>query len=165
LDSVTIRQARPEDAQALADLLTQLGYPTDAARVPERLENVHARPGTVVLVAEHRGRPVGVVTVHLFAAMHTSYPAAWLTALVVDESARGKGVGSALVRHAEQWAIQQGARSLSLTSALRRKEAHEFYKSRDYQHTGVRLVKILVPDQTASSSPSATEVSPTHQPN
>jgi predicted N-acetyltransferase YhbS len=165
LDSITIRQARPEDAPALGDLLTQLGYPTDAAQIPDRLEKIHARPGTTVLVAEHGGRVVGVVTVHLFSAMHTSEPAAWLTALVVDESVRGKGVGSALVQRAEQWAIQQGARTLSLTSALRRKEAHEFYKSRDYEHTGVRLVKLLVPDRSASTSASATQLSPTNQRN
>lgn len=163
MDSVTIRQARPEDAAALGDLLSQLGYPTDAAEIPGRLERVHARPGTTVLVAEHRGRPVGVVTVHLFPAMHSNEPNAWLTALVVDESMRGKGVGSALVERAEQWAIQQGARHLALTSALRRKEAHEFYKRRDYEHTGVRLVKVFSPDSSPSNSVSAAALSPTNR--
>ena len=165
MDSITIREARPDDAPALAELLTQLGYPTDAAHIPERLENVHARPGTTVLVAEHLGRVVGVVTVHLFAAMHSDDPAAWLTALVVDASARGKGVGSALVARAEQWAIEHGAHNLALTSALRRKEAHEFYKRRDYEHTGVRLVKNLAPGHTPSTSTSAAELSPTNQRN
>lgn len=127
----------------MAGLLTQLGYPTDAEHIPDRLDNVHARPGTVVLIAEHVGRPVGVVTVHLFSAMHCDEPAAWLTALVVDESVRGMGVGSALVQRAENWAVQHGARSIALTSALHRKEAHEFYKRRDYEHTGVRLAKKL----------------------
>ena len=163
MDSLTIRQARPEDAPALGDLLTQLGYPTDAAEIPARLEKVHARPGTTVLVAEHHGRTVGVVTVHLFAAMHSNEPAAWLTALVVDQSMRGKGVGSALVEHAERWAMQQGAHNLALTSALRRKEAHEFYKRRDYEHTGVRLVKTLSPDGSPSNSASASELSPNNQ--
>jgi GNAT superfamily N-acetyltransferase len=165
LDSVTIRQARPEDAPALGDLLTQLGYPTDAAEIPRRLEKVHARPGTTVLVAEHQGRAVGVVTVHLFSAMHANEPAAWLTALVVDQSVRGKGVGSALVEHAEQWAIQQGARNLALTSALYRKEAHEFYKSRDYEHTGVRLVKKLTPDPGPLTAAPTAALSPTNRQN
>ena len=83
--------------------------------------------------------------------------------LVVDQSMRGKGVGSALVEHAERWAMQQGAHNLALTSALRRKEAHEFYKRRDYEHTGVRLVKILSTDGSASNSASAAELSPTNQ--
>jgi len=141
LDSVTIREASRDDAPDLSDLLTQLGYPTDAAQIPDRLDKMLARPGTMVLVAEHRGRAVGMGTVHLFSAMHCDEPAAWLTALVVDESVRGMGVGSALVKRAEELAVEQGALNLALTSALHRKEAHEFYKNRGYEHTGVRLVK------------------------
>jgi GNAT superfamily N-acetyltransferase len=155
MDSISIRPARADDAPALSRLLDQLGYPSEASEIPDRLARMHARPGTVALVAEARGKVVGCVTVHLFAALHNSQPNAWLTALVVDETARGKGVGSALVSHAEDWAIEHGARQIALTSALRRKEAHEFYKTRDYEHTGVRLVKALAQDSgraTASQS-------------
>ena len=76
--------------------------------------------------------------------MHADEPAAWLTALVVEEEARGQGVGSALVARAEEWAIKHGALRISLTSALHRESAHEFYKARDYEHTGVRLTKVFV---------------------
>jgi GNAT superfamily N-acetyltransferase len=144
MNSVRIRPARADDASALSRLLGQLGYPSDADEIPDRLARLHSRPGTIALVAEDRGHVVGCVTVHLFSALHTSSPNAWLTALVVDEIARGKGVGSALLKRAEEWAIEHGAPRIALTSALRRKEAHEFYKTRDYEHTGVRLAKTLV---------------------
>lgn len=145
MDSLRIRQAAPDDAAALGRLLGQLGYPTNAAEVPNRLENVHARPGTTVLVAEgESGDVVGVVTIHLFHTLHTNEPAAWLTAVVVDENSRGQGVGSALVARAEEWAAEHGALRLSLTSALHREKAHAFYKARDYEHTGVRLTKVFV---------------------
>jgi len=147
-DSLEIRLATADDAPALGRLLTQLGYPTEAAEIPDRLEKLYARPGTVALAAEVGGKVVGCVTVHLFQALHTSEPTAWLTAVVVDEDVRGKGVGSALVRRAEEWAMQHGAHRISLTSALRRKEAHEFYKARDYEHTGVRMTKIFTPHPT-----------------
>ena len=145
MDSLRIRTATSEDAPTISRLLDQLGYPNNAAAIPERIDKLHARPGTAVLVAEDdRGELLGMVTVHLFQALHADEPAAWLTAVVVEESARGQGVGSALVRHAEDWAIKHGALRISLTSALRRKEAHEFYKARDYRHTGVRLTKVFV---------------------
>ncbi|HEX6628644.1 MAG TPA: GNAT family N-acetyltransferase [Gemmatimonadaceae bacterium] len=144
MDAITIRPAVANDAAAIARLLDQLGYPSDAGEIPQRLERMRDHPGTTVFVAERRGEPVGVVTVHLVPSLHTSDPVAWLTALVVEESARGTGVGSALVNRAEAWAKRNGATHISLTSHLRRKEAHEFYKTRDYQHTGVRLVKDLV---------------------
>jgi GNAT superfamily N-acetyltransferase len=145
MDSPRIRPAGLGDAPTLARLLDQLGYPADAAEIPERIEKMSAHPGTTVLIAEDEtGEAVGMVTVHLFPAIHTSEPAAWLTAVVVDEKARGQGVGSALLKHAEDWAIGHGALRISLTSALHREAAHDFYKARDYEHTGVRLTKIFV---------------------
>jgi GNAT superfamily N-acetyltransferase len=145
MDSLRFRPAAPGDAATLGRLLEQLGYPTDAAEIPARIEKLHARPGTMVIVAEdERGELLGVVTVHLFQSIHSSEPAAWLTSLVVEEQARGQGVGSALVARAEEWAIQHGALRISLTSALHRERAHEFYKTRDYEHTGVRLTKVFV---------------------
>jgi len=103
-----IRTATSADAAALSRLLGQLGYPTDPAEIPQRIEKLYARPGTTVLVAEGgQGDVVGVVTVHLFQTMHASEPVAWLTTLVVDEKARGQGIGSTLVMRAEAWAIRR----------------------------------------------------------
>ena len=110
MDSPTIRPAVSGDAATIGRLLEQLGYPTNAAQIPERIEKLHARPGTAVLVAENEhGELVGVVTVHLL-----------------------------------DWATKHGALRIALTSALHRESAHEFYKARDYEHTGVRLTKVFV---------------------
>jgi N-acetylglutamate synthase-like GNAT family acetyltransferase len=148
------RPARPEDAPALSRLLGQLGYPTDAAEIPRRLDKMALRPGTTVIVAEEAGQVIGCVTVHLFYSLHTSEPTAWLTAVVVDETARGRGVGTEMVKRAEVWAIQNGALRISLTSALRRTEAHDFYKQHGYEHTGVRLAKIFANVLTQSAGKS-----------
>src|SRR4051812_33620048 len=145
MDSLRIRPADSRDAAALSRLLSQLGYPTDAGDVPSRLDKLRARPGTTVLVAEDvGGEVIGAVTVHLFDSLHTDLPTAWLTAVVVEETVRGRGVGTLLVERAEDWARQHGARRVALTSALRRTEAHKFYTDRGYEHTGVRLAKELV---------------------
>ena len=132
----------------MSRLLGQLGYPSDSSEIPERLDRLDARPGTSVLVAEDaRGEVVGAITVHLFPALHTNEVVAWLTAVVVEETARGRGVGSALIEYAEEWAIRHGAGRISLTSALHRTRAHQFYKDRGYEQTGVRLAKIFDDDR------------------
>jgi GNAT superfamily N-acetyltransferase len=69
---------------------------------------------------------------------------AWLTTLVVLEDVRGAGVGSALVRHVEQWAARHGAKRLSLTSGIQRRATHEFYQKREYENTGLRFSKDLL---------------------
>src|SRR2546423_5875746 len=164
MKSLRIRPATSDDAPALSRLLGQLGYPTEATEIPARLRRLDARPGTTVLVAEENGEVVGCVTVHLFYSLHTSEPIAWLTAVVVDQAARGKGVGSAMVERAEDWAIEHGALRVALTSALRRKEAHEFYKARNYEHTGVRLAKIFAKSEPRSVPETAAGLSQTSKP-
>ncbi len=152
MDSLRIRQVAREDAAALSRLLGQLGYPAEAADIPDRIDKLHARPGTTVLVAEdENGEVLGVVTIHLFQSIHASEPVAWLTTLVVEERSRGRGIGSALVVRAEEWAINNGARRISLTSGLHREAAHDFYKARHYEHTGVRLTKIFATRSPATS--------------
>src|SRR4051812_16943998 len=149
MDSLRIRPADSRDAAALSRLLGQLGYPTDAGDVPSRLDKLRARPGTTVLVAEDvGGEVIGAVTVHLFDSLHTDLPTAWLTAVVVEETVRSRGVGSAMVQHAETWAREHGARRIALTSALRRTRAHKFYKDLGYDQTGVRLAKEFVASET-----------------
>jgi GNAT superfamily N-acetyltransferase len=97
-----------------------------------------------VFVAETAdGEVIAAVTVHLFQALHTDEPTAWLTAVVVEENARGRGVGAAIVEYAERWAMERGAHRISLTSATRRVRAHEFYRNHGYDQTGVRLAKNL----------------------
>src|SRR3954465_3368721 len=141
--SLRIRAATTDDAVALGSLLGQLGYPTDSGEIPARLEKLYARPGTAGLVAEQDGEIVRAPTVHILPPLHTSDPTAWLTAVVVEEKARGQGIGAVLVEKAEAWAKDHGARRISLTSALHRTRAHKFYKDLSYEHTGVRLAKVF----------------------
>ena len=138
-----LRGPTAQDAERLADLMTQLGYPCEATDIPGRLERLISDPDVLVTVAEHGGRVVGVVTGHFIGSLHKTEPVAMLTALVVLERARGHGVGRLLVAHVEQWARARGATTISLTSALRRVDAHGFYKQLGYEHTGVRLAKAL----------------------
>lgn len=138
-----LRAPTVEDAGDLAALMTQLGYPCDPRDIPARITKLSNDPDVLVTVAEHQGRVVGIVSSHVLNAIHKSEAVAMLTALVVLESARGTGIGRLLVAHVEQWARARGARAISLTTALRRAEAHDFYRKLGYEHTGLRLAKSL----------------------
>ena len=139
-----IRPAVASDAQALSELLTQLGYPSTAPEIAGRLDALAKFPRAVAFVAINGyGEVVGLVTGHLFPSIHDNQLVAWLTTLVVLEDARGAGIGSSLVKHIEEWATQNGARRLAVTSATHREAAHEFYEKRDYERTGVRFGKRL----------------------
>lgn len=143
-DAVTIRPAVPADAPILSELLAQLGYPASVAEIPARLKALAGFRRAAAFVATNGyGEVVGLITAHIFPSIHDNGPVAWLTTLVVLEDARGAGIGSALVRHAERWALEKGAKRLSVTSGIQRQSTHEFYEKRDYQRTGLRFTKHL----------------------
>jgi N-acetylglutamate synthase-like GNAT family acetyltransferase len=140
--ALTIRDARVEDADAIASLLDQLGYPTGAGAVESRLERVRI-VGDRVVVAELDGRVVGVAQLHVSPTLALERPAAKIDGIVVDESCRGRGVGRALVAEMEAEARARGCPLLYLTTATRRAEAHEFYRRVGLEETGKRFGKSL----------------------
>lgn len=140
--NITIRVARPADAPAISNLVAQLGYPAPAEVIPDRLANIEKSPDATALVAEDStGKVVGVMTLHLIWSIHNDPPIAWLTALVVLDSARSQGVGSEMLGWAEDWAKKKGAQKLSLSSGIHRVETHAYYDNRGYERSGLRFTK------------------------
>jgi GNAT superfamily N-acetyltransferase len=131
LPEVTLRVARLADAQAFACLATQLGYPSSAEQVEERLARVVDDPKHLVLAAVLAGRVVGWAHAYVCCLVETG-TFTELGGLVVDESCRGKGVGGRLLARVEEWARAQGCSAVSLRSNVIRTEAHKFYTTRGY---------------------------------
>lgn len=126
-DDVTLRPARPSDAAALADLATQLGYPSTAAELAARLPHLLDDPGQLLAVAAGADdRALGCVHVAVRRQLEAD-PWVEVAVLVVDEAARGGGVGQALLRHAEHWAAARDLALVQLRSNVLRERAHRFY--------------------------------------
>jgi GNAT superfamily N-acetyltransferase len=140
---VHIREAWLDDAEAVAGLLGQLGYPADAAAVAGRLERVLASEADLLLVSVDGGRVVGLAGLQVGLALEYDGPVGKLSELVVDEGCRRRGVGEALVSAVEREARARGCVLLFLTTAARRKDAHAFYERIGFEETGSRYVKLL----------------------
>ena len=125
---VSIRAMLESDADAVHRLAVQLGYPTQPATTLARVRAVLASQIADAFVAEDaEGRVLGWA--HVFAAPFLeSGPNAELGGLVVEEAARGRGIGTALLARAESWARERGIRKLCLRSNVVRTEAHAFYQ-------------------------------------
>ena len=98
---LTIRDARPGDAEALASLIGQLGYPTSAKAVARRMERLRTSKADRLVVAERDGAVVGLASLHTSLSVEYDEPAAKLSAIVVDERHRRRGIGQALVEAME----------------------------------------------------------------
>jgi GNAT superfamily N-acetyltransferase len=139
---LTIRDARPADADAIADLLGQLGYPTGPAAVKERLERL-VIVGDRLVVAELAGVVVGLAHLHVSPTIELERPAARLGALVVSETHRRQGIGRALVDAAEHEARLRGSGVFFVTTSERRDDTHRFYESLGLEQTGRRYGRTL----------------------
>ena len=93
----------------------------------EELEELVAAPGTSLLVARGEGGAiVGTLTLVVFRI--PTGMRAWIEDVVVDESARGQGVGEALTLRAVELAGEVGARTVDLTSRPSREAANRLYQ-------------------------------------
>jgi predicted N-acetyltransferase YhbS len=142
--SIEIRAAELHDAPAISELLSELGFPSSAAVVSERLEALSVA-GESILVAVRGGEVLGLLTLHITPVLHRPTPVGRLTALVVTVRERGKGVGRLLVNAAEQFFAARGCELVEVTSNLRLADAHSFYRRLGYEATSLRFKKSLSP--------------------
>lgn len=133
----------PSDAEAIANLLGQLGYASTAESVVSRLARMASELGHHVLVAELDGAVVGLVSVFVRHLLSTDAPLARIASMVVDDSRRSRGVGHQLVMAAEALARDAGCDRIEVTSAERRTRAHAFYRRLGYEDRPQRFVKPL----------------------
>jgi GNAT superfamily N-acetyltransferase len=141
MNNVTVRDAEDRDAPVIASLCGQLGYPTPAEAVPSRIDLLRDGGQARVVVAAVEDAVVGLATIHVRHMINHEAPIGQLTLLIVDDSARGQGVGRILVAESEAWARARGCKRFVVTTALRRTEAHAFYEKLGFMHTGRRYGK------------------------
>jgi ribosomal protein S18 acetylase RimI-like enzyme len=125
-----IEQVTDELVAAAGRLLPQLSSsaaPLDA----DDLVRVISHQATTLFVARRDGTIVGMLTLVTFPL--PSGLRARIEDVVVDQDARGRGVGSALTMAALDLAQAQGARSIDLTSRASRVEANRLYQQLGFQ--------------------------------
>jgi GNAT superfamily N-acetyltransferase len=143
VSTLVIRDARRADAEAIAGLLGELGYPADAAQVERRLERIAGDPSARLFVAEISGEVAGLGGLHVLPIVEHDDVDCMLTAMVVGADHRRQGIGTELIGAVELEARSRGCRRVVLGSADRRADAHAFYESLGFEATGRRYVRAL----------------------
>ena len=134
-----------EFAAAFGRLVPQLSKSAEIPAVEELAEIVRS-PATVLLVAyaegddAEGGNIIGSLTLVLF-RIPTGLRAR-IEDVVVDESARGAGVGKALNLAAMERAAAEGARSIDLTSSPAREAANEMYLSLGFKQRDTNVYRV-----------------------
>jgi ribosomal protein S18 acetylase RimI-like enzyme len=115
--------ATPEVLEGLNRILPQLSSSAPALTL-EELEEICVND--TVFIARDNGVIVGSLTLVIF-RLPTGLRA-WIEDVVVDQAARGRGVGEALNKAAIKATFDSGARTLDLTSRPSREAANRLYR-------------------------------------
>ena len=133
------------DAERVAELSYQLGYPISADVARASIERILSMDGHTAMVAELDSAVVGWIHCYVSAILELPETFVEIGGLVVDDANRGKRIGSRLVEAAEQWTKNQGLCDLRVRSASHRAAAHDFYLKLgfDLKKTQLRFEKAL----------------------
>lgn len=125
--SVEVASQVTDELVAATDrLLPQLSR-SSPRLTPAQLAEIVRSPATTLLVGRGSGGEiVGALTLATFRI--PTGMRAWIEDVVVDEAARGQGVGEALTLAALDLAQKAGARTVDLTSRPSRQAANRLYQ-------------------------------------
>jgi GNAT superfamily N-acetyltransferase len=138
-----LRSAVIADADDVARLLTELGYPCEIDDAVERIDAIAANDRQALVLARRDGVVCGLVALDYMYYLPLGTITCRVTALVVTPTAQGLGIGRQLLKEAERRARTGGAARIELTSGSQRTEAHAFYRACGYKDSSVRFVKQL----------------------
>lgn len=128
---VTLRPATADDAERIAALFTDEGYPSGPSDIVERLgrfDSEHSR----VIVADYGGEVLGFVAVHALPRFEHSDRIIRIMALVVDAGVRERGIGRLLMAEAERVGTEVGAAFAEVTAGHHRPDARRLYEELGY---------------------------------
>jgi ribosomal protein S18 acetylase RimI-like enzyme len=129
--ALSIRPAAEADADTIAALFTDEGYPAGPSDILGRLTRF-ASDHSRVLVAEHEGTLLGFIALHAMPRFEHDDRILRVLALVVDAGARERGVGRALMAEAERIGAELDAAFIEITAGHHRPEARRLYETLGY---------------------------------
>ncbi len=126
---VSVSEAHAVDdelVEAFERLIPQLSRSNPPPSEHELDELVRSEASHLLVARDDNGTIVGSLTLVVFRI--PTAVRAWIEDVVVDEAARGQGVGETLNREALRIAKEHGARTVDLTSRPSREAANRLYQ-------------------------------------
>jgi len=149
---VRLEEAHAVDDELVAAWERLIGQLSRSAPAPTRaqLEEIVASPATRLLIArDAQGAIVGSLTLAVFRI--PTGVRAWVEDVVVDEAARGHGIGAALTREALRIAAEAGARTVDLTSRPDREAANRLYQEVGFERRETNVYRATPGTQADSA--------------
>jgi ribosomal protein S18 acetylase RimI-like enzyme len=136
---VEATEVTPELVEAFRRLIPQLSSSNPPPSAEELTELVASSASRLLVAVADDGTILGSLTLALF-RIPTGLRA-WIEDVVVDDAARGRGVGEALNREALRYAADAGATTVDLTSRPSREAANRLYQRMGFQRRDTNVYR------------------------
>lgn len=123
---IVCREFEDKYAERVSRLLNQLGYSVNSDELPNRIENIRENGKGTVFLALEEEKVVGCIHTMVVSRLAEG-TCGEVVSLVVDESARGKGIGKLLLDESISWLKTRGQTKVRIRCNTIREEAHKFY--------------------------------------
>ncbi|MBG9444380.1 GNAT family N-acetyltransferase [Cytobacillus firmus] len=149
-----IRDIKPEDAQALADLITQVENEseymlfepgerkTSAEAQRKRIEAIQKEDQSTIIISEKDNQLVGFLMAIGGAARRNRH-SAYLVAGILSEH-RGQGIGTKLFEELDCWASKHEIHRLELTVVIHNQAGVTLYKKAGFQIEGTKKHSLMI---------------------
>ena len=137
------REAESQDFSTICELMkNELGYPAlIEAEAIKRLSYFDKSDDWATFVAVVDNEIVGFIGVMKGKAYNIEGHYSQIMALAVSEKAQRNGIGTALMRKAEEWSLSHGITDIGVNSNIKRFAAHAFYEKNGYVKSSYSLKK------------------------
>ena len=147
VDTFIATEVTDELKEAMDRLVPQLSK-SNPPPTPEALQAIIDSDASVLFMCRDETGILGTLTLILF-RIPTGIRA-WIEDVIVDEAARGKGVGRILNERAIEYAFEQGAITVDLTSRPSREAANRLYQRIGFIQRDTNVYRYAPPEQQQS---------------
>ncbi len=138
------RKYESKDISAIRNILeNDLGYNCELDKLNNRVDEMLKRGNYQIFVACDGDNVVGYIGCVSYLAFELENEGMKIIALAVSKEYRRKGIGTQLLKTAEQWAKDNNIEIILLNSGLPRENAHAFYESQGYFKKSYGFIKRL----------------------
>jgi GNAT superfamily N-acetyltransferase len=132
--NIEIREVKENDYSEIVSLWNhELGSRTvTAENISERFERMKKDENYKTFVGVFENKVVGCITTVQIMALEYEVGYLKINGLVVKEDFQKKGIGTKLIQHAENYALEKGLSYLILNCGFQRKTAHDFYEANGF---------------------------------
>src|SRR5947209_20215106 len=128
--TLRIRRMAETDAEMVAALAAELGYPSETEAIGVRIRAI-GESDLLLVAVDASDKAVGFIQAHRVCIIEVGFRVEIL-GLVVSSPVRRSGIGRRLIAEAERWAKSIDAEAISVRSNTKRIEAHLFYPALGY---------------------------------